>query len=146
MQNRPVPRVGVAVFVFRDGKFLMMRRLGAHGVGSWALPGGHLEYGESFEDTARREVLEETGVTIKNVEFVAVTNDVFWEENKHYVTIWVKSDLENGEPKIMETEKSTELIRCDFNSLPEPLFLTWKQLKASGFYRNLIEKRNNLTP
>lgn len=138
---RPVPRVGIAIFIFKEGKFLMMCRRGAHGAGTWSVPGGHLEYGESFEDTARREAFEETGVTINNVEFAAVTNDVFETENKHYVTVWMKSELENGEPEILEPDKSTELIWCDFDSLPEPLFLPWRQLKVSEFYRELVGAR-----
>lgn len=73
-------RVGIAVFVFKEGTFLMQRRTGSHGAGSWSVPGGHLEFGESFEDTARREVKEETGVDIKNVRFGAVTNDHFIDE------------------------------------------------------------------
>jgi len=58
-------KVGIGVFVFKNGKFLMQKRHGAHGSNSWGVPGGHLEFGESFEATARREVLEETGLKIK---------------------------------------------------------------------------------
>ncbi len=55
-------RVGVGVFVFKGGEFLVLQRQGAHGAGTWSVPGGHLEAQESFEETARREVHEETGV------------------------------------------------------------------------------------
>jgi 8-oxo-dGTP diphosphatase len=68
-------KVGVAVFVIKDGKFIMLLRRGSHGAGSWSLPGGHPEFGESFDATARREVKEETNFEIKNVRFGAVTND-----------------------------------------------------------------------
>lgn len=98
-------RVGVGVFVFKDGAFLMQQRHGAHGAGSWSVPGGHQEFGESFEETARREVMEETGMQIRNVRFGAVTNDYFPEEDKHYVTIWVLSDWASGEAKIVEPDK-----------------------------------------
>ncbi len=49
-------RIGVGVMIFKDGKVLAGRRKGAHGEGTWAWPGGHLEYMESFEGCARREV------------------------------------------------------------------------------------------
>ena len=87
--SNPNVRVGIAVFIFKDGQFLMMQRQGSHGTGTWSVPGGHLEFGESFEDTARREVLEETGVEITNIRFGGVTNDVFESDGKHYVTIWL---------------------------------------------------------
>lgn len=129
----PNVRVGVGVFVFKDGKFLIQKRKGSHGEGSWSLPGGHLEFGESFEETARREVLEEAGVEIKNVRFGAVTNDHFVEENKHYVTIWMLSDWASGEVKNMEPEKCTAQIWSTFDDLPKPLFLVWNQLLESEF-------------
>jgi 8-oxo-dGTP diphosphatase len=37
-------RVGIGVFVFKDGKFLIQRRKGSHGTGTWSIPGGHLEF------------------------------------------------------------------------------------------------------
>ncbi|KAE9395847.1 hypothetical protein BT96DRAFT_1021756 [Gymnopus androsaceus JB14] len=84
------PKVGVGVFVLnREGRFVLGKRKGSHGQGTWALPGGHLEAGESFEACAAREVLEETNITIKNVRFLTATNDVMAAEGKHYVTVWV---------------------------------------------------------
>lgn len=130
-------RVGIAVFVFKDNKFLMIKRCGSHGAGSWSIPGGHLEYGESFENTAIREVREETNLEIKNLRFGAVTNDFFEEEKKHYVTIWILADYEKGEAKIMEPEKCTEQKWLTFDTLPSPLFLPWKQLLKSNFINKI---------
>ncbi|HEX6416469.1 MAG TPA: NUDIX hydrolase [Candidatus Saccharimonadales bacterium] len=126
-------RVGIGVFVFKDGRFLMQQRQGSHGAGSWSVPGGHLEFGESFEDTAAREVEEETGITIKNIRFGAVTNDVFPDEGKHYVTIWMISEWEGGEARITEPDKCIAQSWETFDSLPEPLFLPWNQLLQSEF-------------
>src|SRR5690606_31129394 len=125
------PRVGIGVFVFKDGKFLMLKRQGSHGSGSWSVPGGHLEFGESFADTAKREVLEETGLEIKNIRFGAVTNDIFLAENKHYANVWMLSDWESGEEKIMEPNKATDIAWFDFDTLPSPLFLPWQELLES---------------
>jgi 8-oxo-dGTP diphosphatase len=72
-----VVRVGVGVFINKDGQFLIGRRIGSHGAGTWALPGGHMEYGETFSQTAKREIREETGLEIDNVRIAAVTNDRF---------------------------------------------------------------------
>ncbi|MGF7228455.1 MAG: nucleotide triphosphate diphosphatase NUDT15 [Candidatus Saccharibacteria bacterium] len=132
MQENNV-RVGVGVFIFKNGKFLMMQRLGAHGAGSWSVPGGHLEFGESFEQTATREVLEETGLAITNVRFGAVTNDYFPDEDKHYVTIWMLSDWATGQERITEPDKCLAQAWYTFDSLPTPLFLPWNQLLTSEF-------------
>jgi 8-oxo-dGTP diphosphatase len=133
-------KVGIGVFVFKDGKFLMLRRRGSHGNGSWSIPGGHLEFGESFEDTARREVMEEANLQIKNVRFGAVTNDIFPDENKHYVTVWLLSDWISGKEYNKEPDKCSELSWETFDSLPSPLFLPWNQLLKSEFIEKIKEK------
>lgn len=130
-------RIGVGVFVFKDGKFLMGKRMGAHGEGSWSVPGGHLEYGESFADTAKREVQEETGLTIQNIRIGAVTNDYFQKEDKHYVTIWMLSDHESGTATILEPNKYIDQEWFDFDTLPSPLFFPWEQLLESEFIENI---------
>jgi 8-oxo-dGTP diphosphatase len=131
------PRVGIGVFVFRDGKFLMGWRRGSHGANTWTLPGGHMEYGESPEETAAREVLEETGMTIKNMRFGAITNDIFAKDNKHYLTVWVVSDWKAGKPVITEPDKTVDFQWFDFETLPEPLFPSWAQLKKGPFLSTL---------
>lgn len=134
------PTGGVGVFMFRGGKFLMMKRQGAHQPDTWSLPGGHIEYGESFEDTTRREILEETGCEVENIRFGAVTNDIFRAEGKHNVTVWTLCDWKANEPKIMEPYKCSEIAWKDFNTLPEPLFASWNQLIPSEFYVNIQDQ------
>ncbi len=126
-------RVGIGVFILKDGKFLIGHRQGSHGEGTWAIPGGHLEFGESFEQTAIREVAEENGLKIENLKVGAVTNDIFEAEKKHYVTVWMTSHWKSGEPEILEPHKCLEWRWVDFDTLPQPLFLTWNQLFDSQF-------------
>lgn len=85
------PKVGVGVMIFKDGKILLGKRVGAHGSGEYALPGGHLEHLESIVACARREVLEETGLEIENVRFSQLTNLVGYAP-KHYVDIGLITD------------------------------------------------------
>jgi 8-oxo-dGTP diphosphatase len=134
------PRVGMGVFVIRDGKFLMGHRIGSHGEGTWSIPGGHMEYGETFEQTAKREVMEETGIAVQNVRFGAVTNDLFETDKKHYVTIWVLSDWLENEPSITEPDKFIDQEWIDINNLPEPLFLPWDSLLKSEFIEEIKTK------
>ena len=67
MNKKIRPYIGVAVIVVRDGRVLLGKRRNAHGAGTWQFPGGHLEYGESIEACARRELFEETGLSILNL-------------------------------------------------------------------------------
>ncbi|CAN9182180.1 unnamed protein product [Alternaria alternata] len=57
------PKIGVGVIIHDNaGNIVMGERVGSHGAGTLQCPGGHLEYSESFAETAAREVLEETGL------------------------------------------------------------------------------------
>jgi ADP-ribose pyrophosphatase YjhB (NUDIX family) len=81
----------VGVVVIRGGKVLLGLRRGSHGAGTWALPGGHLEWGETVENCARREVKEETGLDLGLVGQGPYTSDVMATEGKHYVTCFVEA-------------------------------------------------------
>jgi 8-oxo-dGTP diphosphatase len=127
-----IPRVGVGVLVLKDGKVLLSKRKADHGKGTWNLPGGHLEYGESPEECAIRESLEETGIRIKNVRFSTITNDLF-KDGKHYITLYMTAEWESGEPRIKEPDKAETWEWFDWDDLPRPLFMPLTTLKKQGF-------------
>ena len=131
MKNRP--SVGVAVIVIKSGKVLLGKRKGSHGAGYWAFPGGHLEMNESIEVCARREVFEETGISIDNIRYAAFTNDIFKEEKKHYVTLFVVADYHGGEIQVVEPDKCEKWDWFIWGKFPENLFLSLKNLLAQGF-------------
>lgn len=122
------PRVGVALILEKDGKVLLVRRQGSHGAGSWATPGGHLDFGESPTDCAVREMKEEVGIIAFDPTFVAITNDVFEKEDKHYITIWMKTESFQGEPMIVSPREVAELGWFRWDALPGPLFLPLQHL------------------
>ena len=74
------PIVGVGVIVLRDGLVLLGERIGSHGSRTWALPGGHLEFGETVEQCAAREVREETGLELQDIKVGPYSSDLFASE------------------------------------------------------------------
>ncbi len=126
------PLLGVGVLILREGKVLLGRRRGAHGEGTWAPPGGHVDEGESFEETAAREVLEETGPTITNMRIGPTTEDRF-PEGKHFLTTFVIAEAPAGEPRNLEPQKCDGWEWFHWSELPHPLFLPLLKLQASGF-------------
>lgn len=114
----------------------MQRRLGSNGTGTWSVPGGHLENGESWERAAMREVMEETGVRIDTPTVLAFTNDIFPSGDMHYVSIWLSANWLEGEPYITEPDRCTAQAWHTFNDLPVPLF--------EPFWQNLLTVRPDL--
>jgi 8-oxo-dGTP diphosphatase len=127
------PKVGVGVIILKDGKVLLGKRKGSHGAGSWSFPGGHVEFNESLEDTSKREVLEETGIQIENLRKGPYTNDMFKEEDKHYITLFIIADYAGGELELKEPEKCDKWDWFNWNEFPAPLFLPVQNLLKLDF-------------
>ena len=136
--NNKRPHVGVGVLIFKDGLLLLGKRKNSHGSDSWAPPGGHLEFGESFQDCAQREVLEEVGITIKNIRFGTISNDVFIAEDKHYVTIFMIAEYAHGNVQLLEPDKCELWQWCNPTELPQPLFLPLQSVVRQGGIMQLL--------
>ncbi len=126
-------RVGVGVIVCRDGQVLLGLRRGSHGAGTWALPGGHLEFGEGVAACAQRELLEETALRAHSLRQAPYTVDDFPEERKHYVTLFVEALDVVGEVRNCEPEKCHRWQWFPWNALPNPIFAPLMSLHALGF-------------
>ena len=75
-----------AIITNPDGQVLFGLRKGSHGAGTWALPGGHQDFGEEPADAARREVLEETGLDLGRVAMLQAMPyaSTLFESGQHY--------------------------------------------------------------
>lgn len=129
------PRVGLSAIMRQGGKVLLGKRIGAHGEGAWAFPGGKLEPGEDFYSCLVREVFEETGMKVGLITKhpCAVTNDVFEEENQHWITLFYKTLHYSQVPKVMEPNKCKEWRWFDWQKMPSNLFLPVKNLVHRGY-------------
>ncbi|KAE8364211.1 nudix hydrolase 1 [Aspergillus caelatus] len=137
--GKKVVRTGVNVFVFnKNGQFVMGLRKGSHGEGTWGLPGGHIDFEESLEACAEREIHEETGFNISDVEFLTVTNDVFKEEKekKHYTTNFFAAKLEGGAGNAVLKEPH----KCDGWK-----WFTWEDVKELYEAQDAAEKADRVS-
>lgn len=95
------PIVGVGVVVWQGGRVLLIRRGKQPRRGEWSIPGGAQEVGETVDEAGRREVLEETGVTIEITGFVAVVDAIRPDEEgrirSHYTLIDLMGEWRDGE-------------------------------------------------
>lgn len=108
--------VGVGVMLLKEGKVLLGKRhtdpakadSALHGAGTWTMPGGKLHFGESFEDGARREVEEETGIQInpQSLELISIKN--YTVENVQFLTVGFLCQDFVSEPQTLESDQITE--------------------------------------
>jgi 8-oxo-dGTP pyrophosphatase MutT (NUDIX family) len=81
--NKPRVGAGIGVFVLKDNKVLLGKRhedpvkasSALHGEGTWTMPGGKLDFQESFEEGAKRELFEETSIKLPTLFMIETTDN-----------------------------------------------------------------------
>jgi mutator protein MutT len=97
------PRVTAGIFLAKGGKVLLVKPNMGMAKDKWIAPGGFVEYGESPEETVKREAEEETGLVVKDVELLSVEKARYESTNYHFITVFFTGKCE-GEPKRKEDE------------------------------------------
>lgn len=96
------PRVAVGAVVFNNNRVLLVRRGQPPSEDLWAIPGGSVEIGETLQEAAEREILEETGITIRAGEpvytFDVIDRDGAGKIRFHYVIVDLGADYVRGDP------------------------------------------------
>lgn len=87
-------RVSVKAILSHEGKFLLLRPANVEGsVNGWDIPGGTVQEGESLEKTLQREVMEETGVDLRN--FTFLKSMIMIKNDTRYEIFWGKLNTHN---------------------------------------------------
>ncbi|HEY9898145.1 MAG TPA: NUDIX hydrolase [Pantanalinema sp.] len=95
MSHPKAPRIRVCTVLPQDDHLLMVR----HRKGDksyWMLPGGGLDFGESFEQCAIREIKEETGLDIAIERMLYLSEAICPRGSRHVVNIYLLGRIEGG--------------------------------------------------
>lgn len=94
--------MAVGAVVFKNNCVLLVRRGQAPSEGVWAIPGGSVEIGETLQEAAEREILEETGIRIRAGQpiytFDVIDRDADGKIRFHYVIVDLAADYVSGQP------------------------------------------------
>ena len=131
------PRVAIGAIVFKDGKVLLVRRGKPPAEDLWAIPGGRVEIGETLQEATEREILEETGITIRALD-PAFTFDVIDRDDEgrtrfHYVIIDLTAEYISGEPRAGDDASAARWVSSG----------ELEALKVSSKTRQLLKTRFN---
>lgn len=123
--NRPV---GVDTVIIKDDKVLMIKRATNPDAGKYALPGGYLDKGESAEDAAKREVIEETGLEVKIIRLIGVRSDP--SRYRQVVQIGFVGEIVGGKEKPGDGVDRIDWF--DPNNLPENISMDHGEIIKSS--------------
>lgn len=134
-----VPRVGVGAITIKDEKVLLIKRGIEPSKRLWAIPGGTLKLGESMQECAAREILEETGVTITVGDCIYVFDFIERDSKRkikfHYVIIDFAADYVSGVPRGADDALEARWFsRKDLGDLPVAIN-TINALRSIGFLK-----------
>ncbi len=120
--------IGVTcIFFCHDGKgnFLMHKRSKncRDEIGRWDSGSGSMEFGETFEDSVKREILEEYCVKTKDLKLCGVNNIIRTNNGKktHWVAVVFSAHVDSKKVKIGEPHKMDEIGWFSARKLPKPL-------------------------
>ena len=134
------PLVAVGAVVFKNNCVLLVRRGEAPSEDLWAVPGGSVEIGETLQEAAEREILEETGVKIRAAQpvytFDVIERDAGGKVRFHYVIVDLAADYVSGEPQAGDDAAEARWVSAQEIDTLEVSPPTLKLLKARfGFGR-----------
>ena len=131
--KNPFPTVDIIIEI--DHGIVLVER--ANPPFGWAIPGGFVDYGESLEDAACREALEETGLKIELLHQFHTYSDPFRDSRQHNIsTVFIAKA--NGVPKAGSDAKQAQI----FTTLPKPLMFDHAKI-LEDYYQWLEKGRSD---
>lgn len=104
--------VGVGAAILNDRQEVLLSLRGSQARnerGKWEIPGGKVEWGETFEQAIVREVKEELGIEIEVIELLGLFDHILPDEKQHWVSPTFICKIISGEPCVLEPEKCEQV-------------------------------------
>lgn len=139
--TRPIIAPGAAIIVLNEQNEILLQL--RSDTKDWGIPGGGMELGDSFEETAKRELLEETGLTPFQMELLTVVSgEEFYYKYPHgdevyNVTAIFRTTVVKG--KMQADEESLDLAYFSLNSLPRLNDISQKILEKTGYIKTTFK-------
>ncbi len=128
--------IGCEIFIFDESKRLLLgKRKNCYGEGTWALPGGHLEHGETIYACVARELKEELTIEATDLQLVCITEDI--GQRGHHLHMSFVLDAFNGIIINNEPDKCEVWQYFDVDELPQPLFAPHQKILKTFFEKKL---------
>lgn len=129
-----LPRLTAKTIILKENKILMVKPKRGYNAGQWALPGGFVGYGETPEEAALRETIEETGVPCKIIRFLGTESRLGRTTSYHWHTFFYQAQLEHEH----------------FQPAPDEIeAVAWMEIEEAlasvSFYEGLREKLRQLS-
>jgi ADP-ribose pyrophosphatase YjhB (NUDIX family) len=119
--SRPLVGIGIAVLRTAPDAVLLVRRARAPALGAWSLPGGAQKLGETAETAARRELLEETGLTVGHLHLAGHVDSIHIDADGrirfHYTILDFCADWTGG--AAMPGDDAAEIAWARLDRLPD---------------------------
>ena len=146
MSDKKVTRAGIGIMILKDNKVLLGKRHDdpekasseLNGEGTWTMPGGKIDFGETFLQAAVRELKEETDIdtTIEDFDVINIRDNMV--PTAHFLTVGLLHKTDQ-EPKVMEPDEITEWKWFELNNIPENIFPPSKHVLDAHVENKLFE-------
>lgn len=141
-EEKKYPEPTVAPIIYNDKGEILLAKSPKWG-DYWIIPGGHIEIGETGEEALKREIMEETGLEIDNIEFIGWQDAIYpkdFHKKKHFIFLDYCARMSGG--KLTDSDETGEYVWVKPEEALEKLKVEPYTIKTIGLYLKHFEEKD----